>query len=107
MPNKKKRIPFATGGWVNTQSSGDRPLSGETVLTREMQEALAEVIKPAAVPDVLIPKQHTVQFTIPKPHTLPKVCIDPSLLEQHPRMFERSRQTGSGVSLRAKTGLKV
>jgi len=27
--------------------------------------------------------------------------IDPSLLEQHPRMFERSRQTGSGVSLRA------
>jgi len=56
---------------------------------------------------VLIPKQHTVQFTIPKPHTLPKVSIDPSLLEQHPRMFERSRQTGSGVSLRAKTGLKV
>ena len=24
-----------------------------------------------------------------KPHTLPKVSIDPSLLEQHPRMFER------------------
>ena len=96
MPNKKKRIPFAAGGWVNTQSSGDRPLSGETVLTREMQEALAEVIKPAAVPDVLTAKQHTVQFTIPKPHTLPKVSIDPSLLEQHPRMFERSRQTGSG-----------
>jgi len=71
---------------VNTQSSGDVPLSGETVLTRKMQEALAEVIKPAAVPDVLIPKQHTVQFTIPKPHTLPDVCIDPSLLEQHPRM---------------------
>ena len=107
MPNKKKRIPFATGGWVNTQSRGDRPPSGETVLTKEMQEALAEVIKPAAVPDVLIPKQHTLQFTIPKPHTLPKVSIDPSLLEQHPRMFERSRQTGSGVSLRAKTGLKV
>jgi hypothetical protein len=103
MPNKKKRIPFATGGWVNTQSGGDRPLSGETVLTREMQEALAAVMKPATVPDVLIPKQHTVQFTIPKPDTLPKVSIDPSLLEQHPRMFERSRQTGSGVSLRAKT----
>ena len=102
MPNKKKRIPFATGGWVSTQSSGDRTLSGETVLTMEMQEALAAVIKPAAVPDVLIPKQHTMQFTIPKPHTLPDVSIDPSLLEQHPRMFERSRQTGSGVSLRAK-----
>ena len=81
----KKRIPFATGGWVNTQSSGDMPFSGETVLTREMQEALAEVIKPAAVPDVLTAKQHTMQFTIPKPDTLPKVCIDKSLLEQHPR----------------------
>jgi hypothetical protein len=103
MPNKKKRIPFATDGWVNTQSSGDVPLSGETVLTREMQEALAEVIKPAAVPDVLIPKQHTVQFTIPKPDTLPKVSIDQLMLtDRHPRMFERSRQTGSGVSLRAK-----
>ena len=32
-------------------------------------------------------------------HPLPDVSIDPSLLEQHPRMFERSRQTGSGVSL--------
>ena len=85
MPNKKKRIPFATGGWVNTQSGGDRPLSGETVLTREMQEALAEVMKSVGVPD-----------------TLPDVCIDPSMLEQHPRMFERYRQTGSGVSLRAK-----
>ena len=84
MPNKKKRIPFATGGWVNTQSRGDRPLSGETVLTKEMQEALAEVMKPAAVPDVLIPKEHTMQFTIPKPDKMPKVFIDKSLLEKHP-----------------------
>jgi hypothetical protein len=30
MPKKKKRIPFATGGWSDTQSGGDRPLSGET-----------------------------------------------------------------------------
>ena len=61
------------------------------------------MIKPAAVSDVLIPKQHTMQFTIPKPHTLPKVSIDPSLLEKHPRMFERSRQTGSGKAERRRT----
>ena len=82
----KKRIPFATGGWVNTQSSGDMPFSGEMVVTKEMQEALAEVMKPVSVPDVLIPKEHTMQFTIPKPDKMPKVFIDKSLLEKHPRM---------------------
>lgn len=80
----KKRIPFATGGWVNTQSSGDMPFSGEMVVTKEMQEALAEVMKPVLVPDVLIPKEHTVQFTIPKHDKMPKVFIDQSLLEKHP-----------------------
>lgn len=80
----KKRIPFATGGWVNTHSSGDMPFSGETVLTKEMQEALTEVMKPVSVPDVLIPKEHTMQFTIPKPDKMPKVFIDQSLLEKHP-----------------------
>ena len=82
----KKRIPFATGGFVNTQSSGDMSYSGEMVVTKEMQEALAEVMKPVSVPDVLIPKEHTMQFTIPKPDKMPKVCIDKSLLEKHPRM---------------------
>lgn len=82
----KKRIPFVTGGWVNTQSSGDMPFSGETVLTKEQQEALAAVMKPVSVPDVLITKDHTMQFTIPKPDKMPKVCIDKSLLEKHPRM---------------------
>ena len=41
----KKRIPFATGGWVNTQSSGDTPFSGEIVVTKEEQERLAELLK--------------------------------------------------------------
>lgn len=41
----KKRIPFATGGWVNTQSSGDMPFSGEVVVTKDEQERLAELLK--------------------------------------------------------------
>ena len=41
----KKRIPFATGGWVNTQSSGDMPFSGEMVVTKKEQERLAELMK--------------------------------------------------------------
>ena len=41
----KKRILFATGGWVNTQSSGDVPFSGEVVVTKEEQERLAELMK--------------------------------------------------------------
>ena len=41
----KKRIPFATGGWVNTQSSGDMPFSGEVVVTKEEQERLSELLK--------------------------------------------------------------
>ena len=41
----KKRIPFATGGWVNTQSSGDMPFSGEMVVTKEEQERLAELLR--------------------------------------------------------------
>jgi hypothetical protein len=60
------------------------PFSGETVLTKEIQEALTEVMKPVSVPDVLIPKEHTMQFTIPKPDKMPKVFIDQSLLEKHP-----------------------
>ena len=41
----KKRIPFATGGWVKTQSSGDMPFSGEVVVTKEEHERLAELLK--------------------------------------------------------------
>ena len=41
----KKRTPFATGGWVNTQSSGDMPFSGEMVVSKDEQERLAELLK--------------------------------------------------------------
>ena len=47
----KKRIPFATGGWVNTQSSGDMPFSGEMVVTKEEQERLAELLKKPPKPN--------------------------------------------------------
>lgn len=47
----KKRIPFATGGWVNTQSSGDMPFSGEIVVTKEEQERLAELLKNPPAPN--------------------------------------------------------
>lgn len=47
----KKRIPFATGGWVNTQSSGDMPFSGEMVVTKEDQERLAELLKNPPAPN--------------------------------------------------------
>lgn len=47
----KKRIPFATGGWVNTQSSGDMPFSGEIIVTKEEQERLAELLKTPPTPN--------------------------------------------------------
>lgn len=47
----KKRIPFATGGWVNTQSSGDMPFSGEIVVTKDEQERLAELLKNPPAPN--------------------------------------------------------
>ena len=47
----KKRIPFATGGWVNTQSSGDMPFSGEIVVTKEEQERLSEFLKNPPTPN--------------------------------------------------------
>jgi hypothetical protein len=47
----KKRIPFATGGWVNTQSSGEMPFSGKMVVTKEEQERLAELLKKPPKPN--------------------------------------------------------
>ena len=83
--SKKKKVPiFAIGGIVSPPGLNNP--TGEMVLTKEMQEALAEVMKPVSVPDVLIPKEHTMQFTIPKPDKMPKVFIDKSLLEKHPSM---------------------
>ena len=83
MPTKKKTPILPLGGIVSP-TAPDSP-TGETVLTSEMQEALAAVIKPAAVPRVPTANGHTPPFTIPKPHTLPDVCIDPSLPDSHPR----------------------
>ena len=83
--SKKKKVPiFAIGGIVSPPGLNNP--TGEMVLTKEMQEALAEVMKPVSVPDVLIPKEHTMQFTIPKPDKMPKMFIDKSLLEKHPSM---------------------
>lgn len=84
MPKKKKFPIFPIGGIVSPP--GLNSPTGEMVLTKEMQEALTAVMKPVSVPDVLIPKEHTMQFTIPKPDKMPKVFIDKSLLENHPRM---------------------
>ena len=47
----KKRIPFATGGWVDTHSSGDMPFSGEIVVTKEEQERLSEFLKNPPTPN--------------------------------------------------------
>ena len=84
MSNKKKVPIFAIGGIVSPP--GLKNPTGEMVITKEMQDALAEVMKPVSVPDVLIPKEHTMRFTIPKPDKMPKVFIDKSLLENHQRM---------------------
>lgn len=82
--SKKKRPNFPIGGIV--APPGLNEPTGEMVLTKEMQEHMAEMMKSVSVPDVLIPKENVMHFTIPKPDMLPKVHIDPSLLEQHQRM---------------------
>lgn len=82
--SKKKRLHIAIGGIVAPPGLNASP--GEIVLTKEMQEHMAEMMKPASVPDVLIPKENVMHFNIPKPDMLPKAHIDPSLLEQHQRM---------------------
>lgn len=83
MTNKKKSHILPLGGIVSPTVPDST--SGEMVLTREMQEALTAVMKPLLVPDALTAKGHTLQFTIPKPDTLPKVRIDPSLLDRRQR----------------------
>ena len=68
MPNKKKRIPFATGGWVNTQSSGDMPFSGEMIVTKEEQKRLAELLKnpPAPNAETLVISGEELMRVLPK-----------------------------------------
>lgn len=64
----KKRIPFATGGWVNTQSSGDMPFSGEIVVTKEEQERLAELLKnpPAPNAETVVVSGEELMWVLPK-----------------------------------------
>ena len=83
----KKRIPFATGGWVNTQSSGDMPFSGEVVVTKEEQERLAKLLKePQKVDAVAVVSGEAIMRAVLPKRDMPKVSIDHSLLEQYPRM---------------------
>ena len=49
----KKNPPILPLGGIVSPTAPDSP-TGETVLTMEMQEALAAVMKPAAVPRVRI-----------------------------------------------------
>ena len=84
----KKRIPFATGGWVNTQSSGDMPFSGEMVVTKEEQERLAELLKNPPKPNaetVVISGEDLMRVVLPK-RDMPKVAIDPKVLEKQKNM---------------------
>lgn len=83
----EKRIPFSTGGWVNTQSSGDMPFSGEIVVTKEERERLAELMKePPKVDAVAVVSGEDLMRAVLPIRDKPKVAIDPKVLEQHPRM---------------------
>ena len=83
----KKRIPFATGGWVNTQSSGDIPFSGEMVVTKEEQERLAELMKEPPKVDAMavVSGEDLMRVVLPK-LDMPKVAIDPKVLEKQKDM---------------------
>lgn len=89
----KKRIPFATGGWVNTQSSGDMPFSGEMVVTKEDQERLAELMKEPPKVDAVavVSGEDLMRVVLPK-SDMPKVAIDLKVLEKQkdmPTIIER------------------
>lgn len=84
----KKRIPFATGGWVDTHSSGDMPFGGEMVVTKEEQERLAELLKNQPKPNaetVVISGEDLMRVVLPK-RDMPKVAIDPKVLEKQKHM---------------------
>lgn len=83
----KKRIPFATGGWVDTYSSGDMPFSGEMVVNNEEQERLAELLKnpPKANAETVVISGEELMRVLPKVN-MPKVGIDPKILEKRDNM---------------------
>ena len=79
----KKRIPFATGGWVNTQSSGDMPFSGEIIMNKEEQERLGRLLKePPKVDAVAVVSGEDIMRATLTKRNMPKVAIDPKALEK-------------------------
>ena len=104
----KKRIPFATGGWVNTQSSGDMPFSGEMVVTKEEQERLAELLKNPPKPNaetVVISGEELMRVVLHK-RDMPKVAIDPKVLEKQKNMPTIMEQIESARIEHRKTRLE-
>lgn len=80
----KKRVP---GGWVNTQSSGDMPFSGEMVVTKEEQERLAELLKePPKVDNVAVVSDEDIMRATLLKRNMPKVAIDQKILEKQKDM---------------------
>ena len=83
----KKRIPFATGGWVNTQSSGDMPFSGEMVVSKDEQERLAKLLKePPKVDAVAVVSGEDLMRAVLPKRDMPKVAIDQKVLEKQKDM---------------------
>ena len=83
----KKRIPFATGGWVNTQGSGDIPFCGEMVITKDQRQQLAELLKtpPPTTAETVVISGEELRRVLPKVN-MPKVGIDPKILEKRDNM---------------------
>ena len=103
----KKRIPFATGGWVNTQSSGDMPFSGELVVTKEEQERLTELLKEPPKVDAVavVSGEDFMRVVLPK-RDMPKVAIDPKVLEKQKDMPTIMEQIESAMIEHRKTRLE-
>lgn len=103
----KKRIPFATGGWVNAQSSGDMPFSGEIVVTKEEQERLAELMKEPPKVDAVavVSGEDLMRVVLPK-LDMPKVAIDPKVLEKQKDMPTIMEQIESARIEHRKTRLE-
>ena len=63
----KKRIPFATGGWVDTHSSGDMLFGGEMVITKDQQKRLSDIInQPMPTKNVVTIDPERVKATLAK-----------------------------------------
>ena len=79
----KKRIPFATVGWVNAQSSGDMPFSSAIIMNKEEQERLERLLKePPKVDAVAVVSGEDIMRATLTKRNMPKVAIDPKALEK-------------------------